>query len=106
MRSGNRYGGTFGGDEFTVILLGLIDTQHAEVVAGKILTELGAAFQIFNNAIHISASIGITLSPQDAATAEELLRNADQAMYVAKSAGRNQFSFFTPNQAKEKMAGM
>ena len=93
-----------GGDEFTVILLGLIDTQHAEVVAGKILTELGAGFQIFNDTIYISASIGITLSPQDAITAEALLRNADQAMYVAKSAGRNQFSFFTPNQAKKKMA--
>jgi len=84
-----------GGDEFTVILQDLIDTKYVELVAGKILTELARPFQIFNNTLHISASIGITLSPEDASTPEYLIKNADQAMYMAKNAGRNQFCFFS-----------
>lgn len=87
-----------GGDEFTVILQDLIDTKHVELGAGKILTELARPFQIFNNTLHISASIGIALSPQDASTPEYLTKNADQAMYMAKNAGRNQFCFFSSVQ--------
>ncbi|MFZ6876328.1 diguanylate cyclase domain-containing protein [Undibacterium sp. Di27W] len=84
-----------GGDEFTVILQNLLDTKHIELVAGKILTELRRPFQIGNDTLHISASIGITFSPQDASTPEYLIKNADQAMYMAKKAGRNQFCFFS-----------
>ena len=88
-----------GGDEFTIILQDLKDTQHAEIVARKILAELATPFHIFNDTIHISASIGITLSPQDTTTSNQLLEKADQAMYMAKKGGLNQFSFFTtPNQ--------
>jgi len=89
-----------GGDEFTVILPDLIDTKYVELVAGKILTELARPFQIFDNTLHLSASIGITLSPQDASTPEDLIKNADQAMYMAKNAGRNQFCFFSSLQEK------
>ncbi|WP_363169540.1 diguanylate cyclase [uncultured Lamprocystis sp.] len=46
--------------------------------------------------LRFSASIGIAFSPQDANTAEDFIKKADQAMYTAKSAGRNQFSFFSP----------
>lgn len=84
-----------GGDEFTVILQNLIDTKYVELIAGEILTELARPFQILDNTLHISASIGITLSPQDACIPEELIKNADQAMYMAKTAGRNQFCFFS-----------
>jgi diguanylate cyclase (GGDEF)-like protein len=87
-----------GGDEFTVILQNLIDTKYVELIAGKILTELARPFQILNNTLHISASIGITLSPQDACLPEDLINNADQAMYMAKNAGRNQFCFFSSVQ--------
>ncbi len=89
-----------GGDEFTVILQDLVGTEHVEIVAGKILKELASPFQIFNDAVHVSASIGIALSPHDAHTPEHLVKNADQAMYVAKNAGRNQFSFFCPDQTQ------
>ncbi|MFC6518913.1 diguanylate cyclase domain-containing protein [Undibacterium arcticum] len=85
------------GDEFTVILQDLRGTEDVELIAGKILTELASPFPIFSHTVHISASIGITLSPQDASTPDHLIKNADQAMYVAKKAGRNQFSFFSPN---------
>ncbi|MHB8743890.1 MAG: putative bifunctional diguanylate cyclase/phosphodiesterase [Sulfuricaulis sp.] len=87
-----------GGDEFTVILQDLIDNQHVDIVAENILKELATPFQINNNILHISATIGITLCPQDASTAEQLLKNADQVMYVAKTTGRNRFNFFLPNQ--------
>lgn len=87
-----------GGDEFTVILQDLIGTEYVEIVAEKILKELATPFQINNNTLHISATIGITLCPQDANSAEQLIKNADQAMYVAKNAGRNRFNFFVPNQ--------
>ena len=89
-----------GGDEFTVILQDLEGSEHAEMVAAKIISELAMPFQIFNDSVQISASIGITLSPQDATTPEQLLKNADRAMYMAKNAGRNQFSFFGHTQAR------
>jgi diguanylate cyclase (GGDEF)-like protein len=88
-----------GGDEFTVILQDLTDTEHAEIVAEKIVRELASPFQIAKEVIHISASVGIALSSQDVSTPEYLIKNADQAMYIAKSAGGNRFRFFSPNQA-------
>ena len=87
-----------GGDEFTVILQDLTDTGHAEIVARKIVRELANPFQVVKEIIHISASIGIALSSQDVGTPECLVKHADLAMYGAKSAGRNRFSFFSPNQ--------
>jgi diguanylate cyclase (GGDEF)-like protein/PAS domain S-box-containing protein len=84
-----------GGDEFTVILTEVNKTSHVEILAQQILDELSKAFSILHKDVHISGSIGITFFPQDAATPENLVRNADQAMYVAKNAGRNRFSFFT-----------
>lgn len=84
-----------GGDEFTVILTDLDDRAHVETIAQKILQTLARPFMLSQEIIHVSGSIGITLHPADGAEPERLLRNADQAMYVAKNAGRNQFSFFT-----------
>ena len=84
-----------GGDEFTVILTEINKTTHVDILAQKILDELAKPFSIIEKDVHISGSIGITLFPQDATTPEDLLKNADQAMYVAKKAGRNSFSFFT-----------
>lgn len=85
-----------GGDEFTVILHDLKDAEQAQVVAGKIVKEMANSFHISKEIVHISASIGIAVSSEDATTAEHLIKNADLAMYVAKNAGSNQFSFFSP----------
>jgi diguanylate cyclase (GGDEF)-like protein/PAS domain S-box-containing protein len=84
-----------GGDEFTVILGEVNNTSHVDILAQQILEELAKPFSILNKEVGISGSIGITLFPQDASTADDLVKNADQAMYVAKNAGRNRFSFFT-----------
>jgi diguanylate cyclase (GGDEF)-like protein/PAS domain S-box-containing protein len=84
-----------GGDEFTVTLPQLGDASRAEQVAENIVDALAHPFQIGDETVYISASIGITLYPNDAGEIEGLLKNADQAMYVAKSNGRNCFSYFT-----------
>ena len=89
-----------GGDEFTVILKDLVGTEAVEIFVEKILKLLATPFQINNNTLHISATIGITLCPQDASTAEQLIKNADQAMYLAKNAGRNRFGFYLPDQGQ------
>ena len=90
--------GCLGGDEFTVILENISNIADAENVAEKILLSLRQPFQLGIQEVYVTASIGITLFPQDATTAERLLKNADQAMYAAKDAGRNGFSFFRQAQ--------
>lgn len=90
-----------GGDEFTVILQGLKNAEYVERVAEKILKILSTPFHVSSHAAHLSASIGIALFPQDSDTTDGLIKNADQAMYVSKNAGRNRFSFFSPSRAKQ-----
>jgi diguanylate cyclase (GGDEF)-like protein/PAS domain S-box-containing protein len=84
-----------GGDEFTVILTELETLEHVEKVSQKILETLRQPFRLANETAYMSGSVGVTLFPTDAREPEELIRNADQAMYGAKNAGRNQFSYFT-----------
>jgi len=84
-----------GGDEFTIILPELNDNHHIHTVADNIIHKLAEEFHLDEEAIHISASLGITLFPHDAENIEGLIKNADQAMYEAKKKGRNCFSYFT-----------
>ncbi|GAB1235166.1 EAL domain-containing protein [Ferrigenium sp. UT5] len=84
-----------GGDEFTLILSELEDRTIAERIAIAILTALARPFKLDGAVAYVSASIGITLFPEDAVSLDDMLKNADQAMYVAKNAGRNRFSYFT-----------
>ncbi|MGB0468174.1 MAG: EAL domain-containing protein, partial [Pontibacterium sp.] len=84
-----------GGDEFTVILGELKETGSVEKVANNILTSLAEPFLLGDEQVYVTASIGITFYPDDATEIEALLKNADQAMYAAKAAGRNRFSYFT-----------
>jgi len=85
-----------GGDEFIIILSELDDATSIERVAESILQKLAEPFQLGDEIAHVSASMGITLYPDDATEVEELLKDADQAMYVSKNAGRNRLSYFTP----------
>lgn len=84
-----------GGDEFTVILTEFEKTAHVKSIATKIIKELARPFQVYGNKVKISGSIGISLIPQDATNPENLISNADQAMYLAKNEGRDQFRFFS-----------
>ncbi|MFZ2162664.1 MAG: EAL domain-containing protein [Sideroxyarcus sp.] len=85
-----------GGDEFVVILPDIEDPVSIERIAQKIIGKLASPFLLGEEKAFISASIGITCYPNDADNMETLLKNADQAMYVAKNLGRNRMSYFTP----------
>lgn len=85
-----------GGDEFTVILSELRNAGDVMRIAQDILKKMSTPFHLGENIAHISSSIGITLYPEDGADAETLLKNADQAMYMAKQQGRNRFNYFAP----------
>ncbi len=84
-----------GGDEFTIILPGVADPKRLSVLADTIIQAVCRPFMLGESSAYVSASIGITLYPQDADNLSSLLKNADQAMYVAKGRGRNQYSYFT-----------
>ena len=85
------------GDEFTIILDHLDASVDLERICTKILNAISVSIQV-NQAVkvQVSASLGVTVFPQDAADAKTLLKNADQAMYHAKNAGKNRFSFYQP----------
>ena len=87
-----------GGDEFTVILseLDRDGGERVEAIAQNIIDSLLQPFELGQEQAFVSASIGITLYPDDALDIDDLLKHADQAMYAAKGAGRNRFSYFTP----------
>jgi diguanylate cyclase (GGDEF)-like protein/PAS domain S-box-containing protein len=85
-----------GGDEFTVILSGVDEAGRVDTIAQHILDSLRAPFALGEEQAFVSASIGITLYPDDARDIDNLLKHADQAMYAAKGGGRNRFSYFTP----------
>ncbi len=84
-----------GGDEFTIILGELDDTDNVERVAQNLLSKIAEPFRLGEEIAYVSASIGITLYPTDATEVDTLLKNADQAMYAAKSEGRNRCNYFT-----------
>lgn len=83
-----------GGDEFVIVLPGLLSATDSAVVAGKVISSLSRAIRVGNHELHTSPSIGISLFPADGSDADTILRNADTAMYHAKSAGRNNYQFY------------
>ena len=79
------------GDEFTIILEGLQNEDETRVVAGKIVEAMREVFTIGDETRSVTTSIGIAVRRPDEVSAEALLRRADEALYLAKSAGRNTF---------------
>jgi diguanylate cyclase (GGDEF)-like protein/PAS domain S-box-containing protein len=84
-----------GGDEFTIVLGELKDIDCVERIAERILVRLAEPYQLGPELAYITASIGITMYPEDSKNVDALIKNADQAMYVAKQQGRNRYSYFT-----------
>lgn len=84
-----------GGDEFAFIINKINALEDAMIVAQRLNKLLKTPIEVSGNDITIGSSIGITIYPDDAADSEELLRNADMAMYQAKDDGRNTIRFFT-----------
>ena len=93
MRSGDTVS-RFGGDEFALLLTDIDNVDEAERAASRILAALSAPFTLRGQVVNISASIGLTLYPHDGASPDTLLRHADQAMYLAKQAGRNRYHLY------------
>jgi diguanylate cyclase (GGDEF)-like protein/PAS domain S-box-containing protein len=85
-----------GGDEFIVVMAGALTPDLVTAVAVRIVQSLAAPYQFDGKTMHSGSSVGIAMFPNDAASANVLLRHADTAMYVAKSQGRGNFQFYSP----------
>ena len=83
-----------GGDEFVILLPDLTVNDEADRIAQRVLEAMGEPFRLEDHELHISCSIGVSLSPRDGHTAENLLKNADNAMYRAKDLGRNNYQHY------------
>ncbi|HXF67692.1 MAG TPA: PAS domain S-box protein [Burkholderiales bacterium] len=88
--------GRLGGDEFAIVLSNLASAQDASLVAQKIMASFSEPFKLEGTEVYVTASIGITLYPDDSTDQDTLIRNADTAMYRAKEVGRNSYQFYTP----------
>jgi diguanylate cyclase (GGDEF)-like protein/PAS domain S-box-containing protein len=93
-----------GGDEFTVLLEDIRDISEAIMVANRIKQEMSRPFKIGNNEIFTTASIGLVLGGKDFSTPEEVLRNADTAMYHAKASGKARYEIFDPSMHEDSKA--
>lgn len=83
-----------GGDEFMILLAEIGGAEDAERVAIKIVGAMMEPHQIGNRELKITFSIGISICPDDATDDEAMIKNADDAMYIAKESGRNNYKFF------------
>ncbi len=91
--------GRLGGDEFVLLMEGELDPHNLPVVATKLLSAFHAPFHVSEYDLYPTCSLGISLYPDDAADADQLLQNADAAMYRAKQLGRNAYQFFSSDLA-------
>lgn len=87
--------GRLGGDEFLAMLDHSAKPEASSAVAEKIINALVQPFMLEGHEIKIGVSIGIAIFPKDGNTADELIKNADIAMYRAKESGRNTFRYFS-----------
>ncbi|MBL4711248.1 MAG: EAL domain-containing protein [Gammaproteobacteria bacterium] len=90
-----------GGDEFVVVIQRMINSDEAIGIAQKLIENLTSIFDIDSHKIHIGASVGISIFPNDGCSALELLRNADTAMYNAKKAGGNRLQFYDESMSNK-----
>jgi len=87
-----------GGDEFVIVLVDISPKQELDLLLGRLLTAVSDPIFVKELELKVSASIGVTLYPNDASDADILMRHADQAMYRAKLSGKNQFRYFDAAQ--------
>jgi len=83
-----------GGDEFSVLLTGGVSRENAQAIAAQVNREIDIPFSLRGKDLHITASIGIALYPEDGDSLITLMKNADTAMYAAKENGKNTFHFY------------
>ncbi len=83
-----------GGDEFVAVLVDLEHHQDCEPVLSRLLLAAAEPVEVGDTIQQVSASIGVTIYPRDGADADQLMRHADQAMYIAKQSGKNRYHLF------------
>ncbi len=91
----------FGGDEFTLLLPAIHSLDDARIIARKILVEMKAPFVLGNNEVFVGVSIGIAVFPDAGTSIEQLLQNADTAMYHVKARGKNGYQFFSEGMSAD-----
>ena len=87
-----------GGDEFVIILSSLPEIEIVNRISASLIERIISKIQIGKIEVQVSASVGISLYPDDGATPEELIREADKAMYTVKRQGKNNFGFSNSNR--------
>lgn len=96
-----------GGDEFAIILAGLEEGDKAERIvlrtANRIISQFVSPFLIEGREVYTSTSVGVAVYPRDGVHSDELLRNADMAMYAAKKSGRNSYQFYDASMNTKAM---
>jgi diguanylate cyclase (GGDEF)-like protein len=93
----------FGGDEFNVLITDQDDISGVSGLIEKVLDALSRPYTLGDEHMYVTASVGVSIYPDDAHTGVEMLRHSDQAMYEAKSDGRNRFRFFTESMQASVM---
>lgn len=91
----------FGGDEFVILVSGLAEPSNATLVADRIQSMLNEPLSLHGHEVSISASIGIAVSTAESQTADDMLRDADTAMYQAKAAGKSRWCLFDQSMRKQ-----
>ena len=92
-----------GGDEFTIIISNVKRTEDLASIAQNVCDAISSEFMIQGHSINVSTSVGITQFPADANSADEMLINADQAMYASKNSGRNRYTFFDDSMRESRI---
>ncbi len=85
-----------GGDEFVVLLSEVEQAEDAAIAARRMLQTVAECYSIDRHDLHVTASVGVSVYPDDGLDAETLIKNADTAMYQAKESGRQSYEFFKP----------
>ncbi len=83
-----------GGDEFNILLYDIALSEETAIIAHNILSSIDKPFIVEGHILHVTTSIGISIYPDDSTHIDELMKNADMAMYDAKENGRNTYRFF------------
>ena len=92
-----------GGDEFTIILFNIEDPLIISHIAQQVISDLSIPYKISSHTAYVGASIGISTYPDDGASSSVIMKNADVAMYHAKSSGKNQFQFYSTEINRQVM---
>jgi diguanylate cyclase (GGDEF)-like protein len=101
--SGSNTISRLGGDEFTIVLQNIASDEDAAKVARRILEEIEKPIDLFGHEVVLTASLGISLFPDDGANSLTLIKNADSAMYHAKALGGNNFQYYAQSMNASSM---